>query len=53
MADLSAVTAVLIHHSAMDMLSDCSVVSTVQRGNGSSDCSYCSTDTSDCYGNMD
>jgi hypothetical protein len=33
MAVLSAVTAVLLHHSAMDIWIDCSVVSTGLRGN--------------------
>ena len=36
----SAVTAVLIHHSAMDVWTDCNVVSTGKRGNGGSVCSY-------------
>jgi len=53
MAVLPAVTAVLIHHSAMDTWTDCSVVSTGQRGNGGSACSYCSTVTLQCYGYMD
>jgi len=50
---LPAVTAVLLHHSAMDNWTDCSVVSTGQRENGGSACSYCSTVTSQCNGYMD
>jgi len=46
MAVLPAVSAVLLHHSAMDTWNDCCVVSTGQRGNGGSACSYCSTVTS-------
>jgi len=53
MAVLFAVPAVLLHNCAMDTWIECSVVSTVQRGNGGSDCSYCSTVTSECYGYMD
>ena len=53
MAVLPAVTAVLLHHSAMDTWTDCNVVSRGQRGNGGSACSYCSTVTSQCYGCMD
>jgi len=49
MVFLPAVTAVLLHHSAMDIWTDCSVVSTGERGNGVSACSYCSTVTSQCY----
>jgi hypothetical protein len=45
-AVLPAVTAVLVHHSAIDIWTDCSVVSTGQRGNGGSAFSYCSTVTS-------
>jgi len=45
MAVLPAVTAVLLHHSAMHTWTDCSVVSTVVRGNGVSVCSYWSTVT--------
>ena len=45
MAVLPAVTAVLLHHIAMVKWTNCSVVSTVQRGNGGSDRSYCSTVT--------
>jgi len=45
MAVLPAVTAVLLHHSAMDNWTDCSVVSTGVKGNGGSDSSYCSTVT--------
>jgi len=43
---LPAVTAVLLHHCAMDVWTDCSVVSTGCRGNNPSACSYCSTVTS-------
>ena len=53
MAVLPAVTAVLLHHSAMDIWTDCNGVSTGYRGNGGSACSYCSTVTSQCYGYMD
>ena len=53
MAVLPAVTAVLLHHSAMDTWNDCNNVSTEQRGNGGSACSYCSTVTSQCYGYRD
>jgi len=45
MAVLHAVTAVLLHHSAMDMWTDSSVVSTGWTGNGGSACSYYSTVT--------
>jgi len=53
MAFLPATTAVLLHHSAMDTWTDCSVVSTGQRGNGVSACSYCITVISQCYGYLD
>jgi len=53
MTVLPAVTAVLLHHSAMDTLTDCNDVSTGQRGNDGSACSYCSTVTSQCYEYMD
>ena len=53
MAVLLAVTAVLLHHCAVDTWTDCSVVSTGLRGNGGSACSYCSTVTSLCCGYMD
>jgi hypothetical protein len=53
MADLPAVTAELLHHSVMDTWTDCSVVSTGQRDNDRSVCSYCSTVISQCYGYMD
>jgi hypothetical protein len=43
MAVLPAVTAVLLHHSAMDTWTDCNVVSTGKRGIGGSACSYSST----------
>ena len=46
MAVLTAVTAVLLHHSAMDIWTEGNVVSTGKRGNGGSACSYCSTATS-------
>ena len=52
-AVLLAVTAVLLHHSAMNKWTDGNVVSTGERGNGGSACSYCSTVTSQCYGYMD
>jgi hypothetical protein len=53
MVILPAVTEVLVHHIAMDKRADCSIVSTAWRRNGDSACSYCSTDTSHCYGYMD
>jgi hypothetical protein len=53
MAVLPTVTAVLLHHSAMDIWTDCNDVATGKRGNGVSACSYCSTVTSKCYGYMD
>ena len=53
MAVLPSVTAVLLHHSAMDTWTDYNVVSTGYRGNGGSACSYCSTVTSQCYGYLD
>jgi len=53
MAVLSTVTAVLLHPSAVDIWNDCSAVSTGQRKNGGSACSYCSTVTSQCYGYID
>jgi hypothetical protein len=46
MAVLPAVTAVLLHHSAMDIWTDCSVVNTGYWVNGVSACGYCSTVTS-------
>jgi hypothetical protein len=46
MAVLPAVTAVLLHHSTIGIWTDCNVVSTGYRVNGSSACSYCSTVTS-------
>ena len=49
----TAVTAVLLHHSALDTWTDCNVVSTGKRGNGGSGRSYCSTVTSHCFGCMD
>ena len=53
MASLPAVTAVLLHESAMETWNDYSVVSTGLRGNRGSACSYCSTVTSLCFGYMD
>ena len=49
-AVLPAVTAVLLHHSAMDTWTDSNGISAGLRGNGGSACSYYSTDTSKCYG---
>ena len=48
-----AITAVLLYQSAVDKWTDCSLVSTGQKGNSGSACSYCSTVTSQCYGNID
>ena len=53
MAVLPSVTAVQLHHRAMDTGIGCTFVSTGKRGNGVSACSYCSTVTSQCYGYMD
>jgi hypothetical protein len=53
MAVLSAVTVVLLHHSALDTWTDCNVVRTGLRENGGSACSYCITFTSLYYGYMD
>jgi hypothetical protein len=53
MAFVPADTAVLLHHRAMDTWTDRSVVSTGERGNGGSACSYCSTVTSQCCGYME
>ena len=53
MAVLPAVTAVLLHHSAMDKWTDCNFVIILQKGNGGSACSYCSTVTSPYYGYVD
>jgi hypothetical protein len=50
MTVLPAVTAVLLHHNAMDIWTDCCGVSTGYRENDGSACSYCSTVTSQCYG---
>jgi len=50
---LTAVTAVLLRDVAMDTWTEGNVVSTGWRGNMCSACSYCSTVTSQCYGNMD
>ena len=52
MAFLPAVTAVLLHRTAIDTWADCNDVSTEQRGNGVSACSYCTTVTLLCFGNM-
>ena len=52
-AVLFTVTAVLLHHSAMDTWTDCSAVSRGKGGNGGSACSYCSTVSLQCYGYMD
>jgi len=49
-AVMPAVTAVLLHHSAVDKGTESSVVSIGQRGNGGNGCNYCSTDTSHIYG---
>ena len=46
LAILPEVTAVLLHHSAVDTGTEGNSVSTGQRGNGGSVCSYCSTVTS-------
>jgi len=43
---LTSVTAILLHHSAMDIWTDSSVVNTGEMGNICSACSYCSTVTS-------
>jgi len=53
MAVLPTVTAVLLHHSPMNIWTDCNAVSTRKRRNGGSVCSYCSTVTSHCYEFMD
>jgi len=53
MAVLPAVTAVLLHYSAMDTWTEGNFVSTGYRENCGSACSYCSTVTSQCYGYMD
>ena len=53
MAVLPAVTAVQLHHRAMDKWTDSNVVSTGYRVNGGTACNYCSTITSQCYGYMD
>jgi len=53
MSVLPAVLEVLLHQSALDIWTDCNVVSTGQRGNGVSSCSYRSTVTTQCYGYMD
>jgi len=53
MAFMPAVTAVMLHHCAMDTGTDCSVVFTGKRGNGGYACSYCSTVTSVSYGYSD
>ena len=48
MAVLPAVTEVLLHHSVVDTGTDGRIVTTGQRGNGGSACSYCSTAKSQC-----
>jgi len=53
MSVLPAVTVVLLHQSAMDTWTDCSVVGTWCRKNFVTACSYCSTVTSQCYRYMD
>jgi len=53
MVFLPEVTATLLHYSAMDTCTDCSVVSTGFRGNSFSAFSSCSTLTSQWYGYMD
>jgi hypothetical protein len=50
MAFLPAVTAVLLHHSAMDKWTESNIVSTGYSGNGGSACRYCISDTSMFYG---
>ena len=50
MALMPAVTAVLLQQSAMDIGTECNVVSTGWRGNGVYDCSYCNSVTSQNYG---
>jgi len=52
LAVLPAVTAVLLHHNAMEKCIDCNVVTAVQSGNCGSACSYFSTVTSQYYGYM-
>ena len=42
-AVMPAVTAVLLHHSAVDKETDCSFISTGYRGNDGYACSYCIT----------
>jgi hypothetical protein len=49
MVVLSAVSAVLLHQTAMDICNDCSDVITEWRVNLGSDCSLCGTVTSKCY----
>jgi len=51
-AVLSADIAVLLHHNAMDTRTDCSVVSTVLRGNGGPACRYSCTVSSQCNGHI-
>ena len=48
MAVLPEVTVVLLHHSTMDIWTDCNIVTSGWRGNYCSGCSY-STLTSHCY----
>jgi hypothetical protein len=49
MAVLPAVTTKQLNYSVIDTWTDCSAVSTVQKKNGGSGCSYYSTVTSQCY----
>ena len=50
MVGMHAVSAVLIHHSAMERRNDTIDLVQGNRGNGGYACSYCSTDISQCYG---
>jgi hypothetical protein len=52
-AVLPAVTTILLHHNGINTWTYCSVLSTGQRINGGSACSYCSIVTSLCNGYMD
>jgi len=53
MADISAVTAVLFHYSAVEIGTIFSVVSTGLTGISGYNCIYCSTVTSVCFGYRD
>jgi len=53
MAVMPAVTAVLLHQSAVDTGTDCNVGSTGLRGIGGYACSYCSNVTSERCGYRD